>query len=390
MFLREAHGIPDTRHPQRGFTLLEILVALGVMAMITAIVFPAVSGMIAFGQKQTTKARLNATAQALTLAYRNHAMAVDTEAGRKMCLNYDCTEAFVSATDFDFHPGSVSASTAHGAATAAAMQAVSRVQGIPVSRLDVDGYGKHFKYFVSQRQQSVPSGHGVRPIYYHVITIVSSEGRAHLGGATFNTATGAVTLPPGALSVVVSGLGIQQDLYSKTAKKAQRVADIYGQFFTTRYLASLSRDASIDYFSSSPAPEVSQGQALFDSTSPIGNSAGHHDGWAYSGTPYPGDPASPLLDTSKMLTDCQPATDLKGFQTTLGLPDSALTSAWGFPLAVCNGPDADGTTGSSGIGMRVRNPASSATDLTLPPYTASIEAWTPGGDVISIPITGRY
>lgn len=376
---------PSSCNPQRGFTLLEILVALTIIALISATVLPALQGIIRFSKKEQTHARLVAAATALKVAYQNNAMSIDSQSGAQFCINAGCSESLVSPGNRTTYPSATPAATAVGAAGVAALNAIGQAQGLSVGHLAVDGFQKYFKFFVSNRLKAASAGPGGYPIYYHVIAVVSSGGRGSLStGTVFNTATGQLTLGAGDQGTVISGLTIERDLLQQTLQAMQQVATAYGQVFTSAFLASANRDTSVDYFSASDCPDDCTGSGLFDSASTINNSGGNHGGWAYSGTPYPGDPASPLTDAAAVLKDCQPATVLTGFQGTLGVSTPALQSAWGYPLAVCNGPNADAQI------TAVRNPASSNTALQTPPYTAAIEAWAPGEVPLAVSVTGEY
>lgn len=380
---------PQTR--QHGFTLLEILISLGVVALILAVVFPALSGMVEFGKKEETQAQLDAAAAAITLAYGENAMKIDSYPFPELCLNPTCSSTIVNAASGAVEPSAVSTASADGVLTANALADIAQANGISVTKLDIDGFAKHFKYFVSNELQAATPGPGGGPIYYHIVAIVSSEGRSTLNaGTSFNQATGVLTLTAGNMGTVVSGLPIERNLMQQTLDSMQSLANIYSQFFTSRYLASANRDASIDYFSANDCPENCAGSALFDSTSPIGNSGNNHGGWGYAGTPYPGDPSSPYVNAGFVMQDCQPASALAGFQGTLGVASGSLLSAWGYPLMVCNGPNADGRYGISIDGSQDRNPASSTAALQTPPYTASIEAWSAWGNPMIITITGQY
>jgi hypothetical protein len=81
----------------------------------------------------------------------------------------------------------------------------------------------------------------------------------------------------------------------------------------------------------------------------------------------------------------QPVTAV-GFATTLGLSATDQTSAWGYELAVGNGPN----SASSGCDGDDRDPQSANSALTSPPYTALIGAWVPGGTLVTVPAVGAY
>lgn len=368
---------------QRGFSLIEILIAVGLIGVITALVLPPFESMIAFGQKEQTHAGLEAAASALKQVYQTDAMNIDSQAGDKLCLDSSCAEAITSATSGATPPSATPTATAAGTATANALQAIALQDGVTTASISVDGYHKHYVYYVSDRLSAKLDGTNSYTVYYHDIAIVSSEGNSALDPATtFNPATGQLTVAADNEGIVVSGLPIETTLMNTTLSTLQNVAQTYGSFFTSRYLSSSSRNPAVDYFSTDD-PNDPINSVLFDSGSPIGNSGNGQGGWSYSGDSYPGDPSSPLTVPSVALNDCQPATVLKGFQATLGYSTNQLESAWGEPVAVCNGPNADKQ------GTNDRNPSNNSTAMETPPYTAEIAAWAPGEVALSVAVTGQ-
>ncbi|APZ42558.1 hypothetical protein BW247_05160 [Acidihalobacter ferrooxydans] len=367
---------------QRGFTLIEILIAIGLMAVMVAVSYPIFNSMLVFGQQQKTHARLLQVQQALTRAYEDNAMTVDTDTGAAFCgAGAHCVTSTASSNT---QPSAVSASSALGAGTAAALAAIAQAQGINTRTLEVDGFGKYYHYYVSDKLTS-QSCTNCPQLYYHVIAVVSTGGKNALSPNThFNASTGQLTLGTGDQGIVVSGLPIEQKYVDETMKQLRRVADAYGQFFTFQYLNSSSRNPSIDYFSQPDQNDMTNSQN-FDASNPICNSGNQNCGYSYNGVPYPGEYGTPLTNSGVLFWDCQPATVLGGFMESLGLTPTDVMTPWGYPIGVCNGPNAPG----AGL-QSIRNPSSNSTALQSPPYTADIVAWAPGGTPLAVSVVGKY
>lgn len=399
----------DVSSRQGGFSLLEIMIGIVLLSLIMAFVYPALDGMYRFGEKINTHARMDKLANVISTAYAQHAMVIDSNATPKMtCLTSDCKSALVdtsaaglSVSKFHVAPSATSIADANGKPMQQALEDISLAQGVTLDKLDTDGYNKHYWWFVSNRIAAPPSHAGGPTLYYHIIAIASSGGRNQLVGTpTFDYATGKLDIDPRNPHIVISGLKIERHLMQKTLDRMNRVSAAYAQVFSSAYLTSVDRNTAVDYFSADACPQNCTNQAMFDATSVVPNTAGNHNGWSYAGTPFPGDPAStdPPADTSAMLKDCQPLLFnageppfAKAFEQATGLDHGTMQSAWQLPLVVCNGPDADGRTDPGGAkALQLRNPASSNAALQTPPYTAAIEAWLPGQEVLSVTVTGQY
>lgn len=371
----------------RGFTLVEMLVVVGLMALFMTIAMPIVGSMISFGQKVSTSGRLSTIKTVLVSMYEQHAMLIDTQisGAGAICLNTSCNQAIVSGANSATAPSATPAVTALGATTAAGLNAIALQQGVSIEKLEIDGHQKYFHWFVSNPLTSTYGGPSGYRLHYHVIAVVSSGGKNKLSpGTKFDPSTGQLTLGGGDSGVVVSGLPIQRGLIKQTLESMKSLANAYGQFFTSRYLSSSDRNPSIDYFA-----QYDQGNPtnslLYDNTSPVCNSGAGNCGWSYTGAPYPGDYGTDITNASYMFTDCQPADKLGGFITALGLSPDAVNTAWGYPMDVCNGSSGPGLNG-----VTVRSPSNGNTTMQTPPYTAIIAAWAPGGVPIMIPVVGAY
>lgn len=360
-----------------GFTLIEIMVSLAVVTLMAALLYPGFGYAVRFVQRVQTQARLRTLETAVTQAYSANAINVDGFGGAGTV--YFPTGG--TAYGYPFTTGAAATLSPSGTwVFQPGFVYLSQHYGEAAEDYALDAFHKPLEVFVSNTLYATWSGY---PVYYHVLAFVSSDGRARFDpGTTFNPTTGKLTLGGHDLGVVISGLSIETGLYEQTLQTMREIASAYGAYFTSLYLNSVNRDPSVDYFSQPPPgfPAPSE----FDITSAIANSCGLCGGWAYAGDPYPGEIGVAQTDLSQMLQDCQPAPNLSGFAATLGFGAGAMSSAFGFPLAVCNGPNADGH------GDNVRNPAASGVALQDPPFTAFIEAWASDRVVLAVPIVGEY
>jgi prepilin-type N-terminal cleavage/methylation domain-containing protein len=368
---------------QRGISLIEILVSLAVIAMMTALLYPGFGYSVRFVERIQTQARLHVLATAFRQAYEDNAINVDGFAG---------ASANGGTLYFPGQPGGVytyrfttarSANLSNvGATVQSGFRYLAQHGGASAKYYAVDGFSKPIWVFISNTLYAKWNGY---PVYYHNVAFVSSVGNPSLNpGTSFNASTGALTLGGHDLGTVVSGLAVETGLYQSTLDTLHAVAQVYGQIFTSQYLNSTARDPTVDYFSKAPPGASPSVAAQFDGSSPISNSCGYCGGWSYRGDPYPGSAGIPQTDFSQVLVDCQPATVLGGFARTMGYGAGQLNSAFGEPIAICNGPNADGR------GRGVRNPDSATSNRSRAPYTALVEAWASDRVVLSVPVVGNY
>lgn len=361
---------------QRGFSLLEILVAAAILVLIVSVSMPGIVHMIGLYQGMRTRADVSMLRKAMRDDYTHNAMTIDTETGAVLCTNADCSHAFETNTTVPL---------SNPSAAESGWLTLAKYAGIPANKVAVDGYNRPWMVYVSNLLHADYDGYSVP---YHVIAFVSvrdmgGSPAAEANGVTFNANTGQLTTPPGAHAVIINGLPIEEKLYHQTLQDMRKIAKAYGEYFTVQYDSNADRDTGIDYFATADSNDNAN-QDLWDAQSTIGNS-GNGNG---PGFPYPGVTNSPLTNDNVALCDVQPAEDLAGFDSTLGLSQNALISAWGYPIGIGNGPNANSAQGV--CDGNDRDPSSANSSLQNPPYTAFIDAWAPGGNLLAIPVIGNY
>lgn len=363
-----------------GFTLLEILIALAVMVILGGILYPSLMAEIHFSNRSTTRARLATLRRAVTQAYTQDAMVIDTlPAGSTTTptITFDETSTETLATGNAAPPGNPSLYQS-------GMAVLAQYANMSTPQLVQDGFGRPWQVFVSD--PLIDTYQGVT-LTYHDIAFVSNDGGPETASGqtlnaqtAFDPATGILTLGGHDVGVVIDGDTVERALLQKTLRRMRLVANEYATFFLSQYESNPNRDISVDYFAS--APPNGANAASWDAASPILNSAnGNGPGYAFPGNNATGALAGPSL------CDVQPATTT-AFQTTLGLSTTDVTSAWGYPLGFGNGPNA-GSSGGTCYGDD-RDPNSSNGALQAPPYTALILAWVPGQNIVTVPVIGGY
>lgn len=210
---------------QRGFTLVETLVALALITVISLIVMGALSPWMGFKQKLDNERRLQDVRQGLLALYDAKGMAVEAEGdgsfqGFKNNAATPCTDqlaAFQSnATYFSEAPDQISR----------------------------DGYANPWCVYVTAAQHEVREG---VDLYYRNITLVSTGPNGTLDSTV--QADGTPVLGGDDSAVTVSGKELQAAKMRETLRRMNKVGQMYETYFTTRYLANSARDITIYYFS---------------------------------------------------------------------------------------------------------------------------------------------
>ena len=329
---------------ERGFSLFEMLIALGVLALLVGPLMSAVSGLQASQQRMTTESRLRTLAAAIERVYRAQAWTIDQQAGAVLA--------------------SGAAQIADGPATAAAFADVLRAGAAPTDL--VDGFNRPWQVRVSTRLVRQRNGVAVP---FHVIALISNQGGDYVGaapavpdpdnpvvvgqtldaGTTFDAATGVLTLGGIDAGIVVSGWPVWEGMLRAAEGRLQQVAEAYAAWYQTRAI-NANGTPGADFFATRAA------DTWWDSTNP---------GIAIVASC---DVLSPDGLWGNPLNQLQ-------IDQALGLGANALTP-WGQALRARN------------CGDPVRSPASGA-GLTQPPYTAVLAAVLPNGARFELTVTGH-
>lgn len=215
---------------QRGFTLVETLVALALITIISLIVMGALSPWMGFKQKMDTERRIQDVRQGLVAYYEAQAMAVERQPAGKFSL-------FTSSTPDG--EGRCELQTE-------AFEAVSDYFSESPQQLSRDGYANPWCIFVSSPFKIVRDG---VDLWYRNVAVISTGGDGVLDPATKMQPDGTLVVAGDDAGAIVSGREVQAEKLKETLKRMNKVAQMYETYFTTRFLANTSRDITVYYFS---------------------------------------------------------------------------------------------------------------------------------------------
>lgn len=307
---------------QRGFSLVEILIALSLVTILSMIALNALTPWLTFKQVLDTDRKLQDVRISLQNAYDANAMGVESQSDRTfMGLVHDPAAAGGQCTTQE---------TVMASSTLSAYMVES---GRGAAH---DGFANPLCIFITP--QLAKDVEGVR-VYYRMIGVVSTGQSGTLDPATtFDPTTGQLTLGGDNRGVVVNGYTIQYAKYRDTLDRMNRVASLYESYFTTRFLNTADRDVSRDYF--------------------------------YNASGVGGDLFGTINATSTWTSS------LALFSGALGISQVDATSAYEADNSIDVGNNSENQN-IRGQTTTVRSPATLGTGAT-PPYTALIRAKLPG------------
>jgi prepilin-type N-terminal cleavage/methylation domain-containing protein len=344
---------------QAGFTLIEILIALAIGTALTLSMFAAITPWINYKHKIDTEHRMAELKDAVTTAYRNYAMQVDTQVSTAAVLAVGPD----AATPITSSPPLINGTqTACGPNVQAAISLLPYLSNMSLGGIQ-DGYAQNICIYISM--PLAPVNVEGTSIYYRVVALVSSGQDGRLDpGTGFNPTTGALTLGGDDVGVLVSGFPIEYALYKESKARLDRLADMYSSFFTSRFQGNYARDYSVDYF---------VGCATSSSTGTLVTL----NNVTTCSQPYDYDSVA-ILPTG---TASSWETVVATLAPALGLGPEEETSAWDLPATgsanANNFMVANQALGAADqtFGVQVQDP--SVKSVNLPPYTALLRAQIP-------------
>lgn len=312
----------------KGFTLIETLVALALISVISFVVMGALAPWVGFKQKLDTERKINDLRQGIESAYKAQAMAVDTTAGAKF---FDLEDTVPDADGrCTLDPNAFSTIATY-------------FSGSP-QQLVRDGYNNNWCVFVTPPLSAMRDG---VTLWFRNIAVISGGLDGVLdAGTVFDKATGVLTVGGDDQGFVVSGREIQAQKLTETMRRVSRIAQMYETYFTTRYLATASRDITIYYFSNTYDP-------------------------------------SGVVETTA--ASWQPVSIRLA---SIGVGGADALSAWELNNAI----QLNNSNGTMG-GLQVRSPATTGTGVL--PYTAMLRVQLPSPPSVPVPyftqvVVGNY
>lgn len=368
---------------QRGFTMLEVVVAIMIVAGMTVLLSNAFSPHLAFKQRMDSEDRLKELLKATESMYTANAFAVDNtdlisldpdfpnlgqlalENGvTTRTLSTACPAKSIDNINPIRDPGNISLGPVPQVVNLAALQPYT---GRGVEDLAKDGFNNVTCVLVSRRTQIMYSG---QILYYHVVAFVSpgANNRVESGTELVKTRPNGVddvwtlNVVGDDKGVVFDGSSIAISNYKTTKARLDRFARAYETYFKIRYQSRFSRDPQFNYFYASTTP---------------GNEVNGEPRVGF------GDPAPTPPDTKfsyvepeywpRPTKDSLPGWYGDGFDNVidtglwrmLGLNDTDLFDAWNNPIIVDN------------FSPRVR-PGVLGGIPQVPPFSAQFGAFLPG------------
>jgi len=332
------------------------LIALAIGTALTLSMFAAITPWINYKHKIDTEHRMSELKDAVTTAYRNYAMQVDTQISTAavLAVGPDAATPITSTT-----PLINGTQTACGPNAQAAVSLLPYLSNMSLNGI-VDGYAQNICIYISKPM--APVNVEGTALYYRVVALVSSgqDGRLDTG-TSFNATTGALTLGGDDVGILVSGFPIEYALYKESKARLDRLADMYSSFFTSRFQGNYARDYSIDYFVGC----LTANQVTLN-------------GVTTCSLPYDYDSVAVLPTGTLGSWETVTAT----LAPALGLGPEEETSAWDLPsggsatansFMVAN--QALSNAADETFGVQVQDPT--VKSVNLPPYTALLRAQIP-------------
>ena len=325
-----------------GFSLVEILVAITLMAIMTVVVAPQLKYMINFQAGADTQNRLSELQSGFSTAYLANIQQIESDANAE--INFGTAGTLLPA---------IAAAGTRCTAAAANFIPWSQYTGHAASSLINDGYGAPLCIFINP-QSSVPLN-GVN-LYYHTVAFVSTGPNNVLDSGTALDALGNLTLSGDDTGLLFDGRAFSVANYNLTAGKMKIIAQALEEYYLARYQSDPSRSSSIDYWSNDDWSNYT----VADSASITR--------WDSTITPPATTPGNLIFYTSvatPMYTE--PTGQPSDLSVALSLSKDDVTDGYGNIISFEN---------ASSI---VRSPVNTDPNLAIPPYTALLSTTLPGG-----------
>lgn len=317
---------------QKGFSLFEIFIALILIAMLTSVTSPVLSGALRWYGKVETDRILKDLAQSFAIAYKENAIQIETNTG----------------TNFTLPDGTIATSTRNAAgqcnSTTTTLAPLGRYLSTAATGAYLDGNALPLCIFITPQQTITING---VVLSYHTVAIISAGNDNFVEAGTSLSATGVLTTAGDDRGIVIDGKSLIVDRYQDTKTKMDRIVQALQAYFTTRYQGNVTRDLSIDYFANQN--RAASASADFDSSGAMPTTGGA------------------LVSMTSI-----------GADTLLGLSAQDVTDGFGQVIQIDNSSDA------------VRNPENTNASLTTPPYTARISTTLPGVGTLIQTAVGSY
>lgn len=345
---------------QRGFTLLEIVIAISLMILITAVILAGLGPWLKFKQRMETDIILKDLEQATVALYKANAFTIDdanpagtgvidpvlgmaASGGLTLSTSTPATVLESSCEAYD-PAGGGAVQNNDTAALLTMLKPLQPYLAKPLDNVVLDGFSNRICVLVSPRLQRTVNG---VPIFYHAVAFISVGDNGHLDA---NTKFQIPTAPEGDVQLqidpegddmgrMVDGFGIALTNYKTTHERLAKLAHAYETYFNIRFLTKDDRDITIDYFYANDGVNNGDPGDIDPTRDPgplmIQTVAYLSGGWSHSSfNCVLIDPAVPCAPWPASPT----GTDMSYFSASraLGIADSDARDAWGRPITIDN------------------------------------------------------
>lgn len=341
----------NIKNKQKGFTLIEILVALSLLLVLISATQPIVGRFIDFRSNIVTDTNINILGSAVEEWYSENAW----EFGQIQNSNLPLPEGEDMSHD-----------------TGTRGDGWERLAQRYAGSIDVtqDGYNHGYRVFISEPQTQEYRGVLVP---YHVIALVSSSG---IGeniddqmvsdvNSLFNQSNGTIDIIDNENVYIINGFSIQKNIIDTSIERVNRIARSYENFYRIQF-SSQEREPAINYFANNGS------NVRWDISSPVVARCGG------SG------------DT--ILSNNQLGHNINNYNllNAIGVSEEAAQSAWGEPFRLLNcGSTSSIKVKGSNRTFSAKTPNSSAGNNT-PPYSAILGFHLPNAETYTTTVTSSF
>ena len=389
--------LPNPFSTHRGFTLLEIVIAIALMILITAVIMLGLGPWLKFKQRMETDIILKDLEQATTALYKAHAFTIDdapinagsglgaidgtlgmaSSGGLTLTAASAGTPTILASTCDTYNTAGGALANNDTSLLVPMLKPLQPYLAKPLDNVVLDGFNNRICVLVSPRLQRNVNG---VPIFYHAVAFIAVGDNGHIDG---NTKFDIPTAPDGDVLLkidpdgddmgrMVDGFGIALTNYKVTQERLAKLAHAYETYFNIRFLTKDDRDITINYFYANDGqnngdpgdidPARDPGPLMVQTLSSLSG------GWDHS-------TFNCVLPDSSACADWPP--DPSGGAMTyfsasraLGIADSDARDAWGRPITIDN----RSARVKAGAGVI---PGLGDTKLQ-PPFSATFGAFLPG------------
>lgn len=345
---------------QKGFTLVEIVIAIALVLMITAVVTQGLGPWIKFKQRLETEQNLKDLVQATTALYKANAYNIDDTdpdgptppfLGPNGALSLDAASTPANRFRTDCKDGD----PADTVSIKETLRPLQPYLSKSIMELAQDGFNNKICVLVSKRQYRDVNG---ARLFYHSVAFISRGDNTTLDtGTNFvdNGTSMTLTLAGDDTGQMVDGFKIALENYQITLARLQKLTLAYETYFHIRYLTKSDRDISINYFyANNGSNNGDPGDILNGDTGPTAPETRLSLGGTWVQASF-----------DNVINPIAFGTSSNRYSAVLGVGDSEGRDAWGKPLLVDN-----------------RSPRVKSGELnalkTQPPFSAAFGALLPG------------